>query len=274
MPDLYTDHGDDYWDSYGIYGPGLPSVIVPPSPVSPYTAPYSPPAATMPPPPVYTPPDSQYLPPATPPTSPSFPQAGPVQTAPVVAAVAVIGFGWLVGRLGLIMGGSIWGALKIAGRAGAIRWNSLPTWIKTALAGAGIVAGTDIVLDEFDVGPDQPGGGLSPFLPSPGEDVGAVGSTIDSRQVVRRWTANGTVFVRLADGMSGAMKRDGTWKFWRPKKPTVLFAGGASDLRTLLKADGIVNNQIKRLKKVINRRHPTRRRSQCSTCGRVACICK
>lgn len=98
-----------------------------------------------------------------------------------------------------------------------------------------------------------------PDLVNPTAIVGGGGDQTHPGQVVKSWTANGTPFVRLADGKMGARKKDGVWKYWRPKKPIVLFAGGSSNLNTLLKADRAADKQLKRLEKAIRRRNPVRR---------------
>lgn len=81
-------------------------------------------------------------------------------------------------------------------------------------------------------------------------------------QVVKQWTANGVQMVRLSDGRMGAFsKKRGAWKYWRPKKPIVLYSGGSSDLNTLLKADRAAERQLRKLKKVMDRRFPRRQRT-------------
>ena len=64
-------------------------------------------------------------------------------------------------------------------------------------------------------------------------------------------TPNGT--------MNGVKKKDGSYRYWRPKKPIVLMPGGASDLRTLIRADKAVDRQLRSVKKIIDRRYPRRR---------------
>lgn len=122
----------------------------------------------------------------------------------------------------------------------------------------GLTAAAEIIIPEgaFD---------LFDFTPSGGFQLGAGlgGGNLDGVDVVKRWEANGTPFVRLADGRMGARRKDGVWRFWRPKKPIVLYRGGAGDLRTLLKADTAVSAQLKKLEKSMRRRgiiKPTPRR--------------
>lgn len=128
-------------------------------------------------------------------------------------------------------------------------------------AAAAVFGGLSIV-DSF-IEADIPGVPSLPGL-SPGTPEGLPG------QVVKSWTANGVPMARLADGrMAAYSKKRGTWKLWRPKKPIVIYASGSSDLRTLLRADKSVDNQLRRVKKVIDRRYPrrtqTRRRTEPQT---------
>lgn len=93
--------------------------------------------------------------------------------------------------------------------------------------------------------------------------IGGGGSGGHPGQVVKEWTANGVQFVRLSDGRMGAFSsKRGTWKYWRPKKPIVLYSGGSSSLNTLLRADRAAERQLRRLKKAIDRRFPSRPRSR------------
>jgi hypothetical protein len=122
------------------------------------------------------------------------------------------------------------------------------------LQAAGIVGGAIAVVETLtDI---IPGTGTGVF---PNPDGGG-GSSIHPGQVVKSWEANGVDFVRLADGRIGAYsKKRGSWKYWRPKKPIVMYSGGSSNLKTLLKADKAAEKQLRRLKKAIDRRFPSRR---------------
>lgn len=95
---------------------------------------------------------------------------------------------------------------------------------------------------------------------NPSVGGGASGQAMHPAPVVKEWTANGTPFVRLQNGIMGARKKTGVWRYWRPKKPIVMYRGGSSDLRTLLRADAAVDRQLKKLAKAIKRREPTPRR--------------
>ena len=79
--------------------------------------------------------------------------------------------------------------------------------------------------------------------------------------VVGSWTANGVTFYRLADGRLAVQNKRGRWKVWRPKKPIVLYASGAKDLNTMLRADRALNTQAKKIAAVLNRRAKPRQRA-------------
>jgi len=79
--------------------------------------------------------------------------------------------------------------------------------------------------------------------------------------VVRSWTANGIPFYTLSDGWTWVRRLNGTWKRFKYAKPTVIYGGGAGDLRTLLRASGIVNRQLGRLSKAINKARPPAKRA-------------
>lgn len=137
--------------------------------------------------------------------------------------------------------------------------------LQRVMTAVGVAEGVDILLpwDLPGLSDLIPGGGgiqIGPASPAGGGAPGAHPGT-----VTKTWTANGVPFVRLDDGRLGAYSsRRGSWKYWRPKKPIILYAGGSSDLRTLLKADRAAERQLRRLKKAVDRRFPTRRRSRAS----------
>jgi hypothetical protein len=182
---------------------------------------------------------------------------------PTVASAGLgIGIAFAGRALRLILGGG-------GGRLTAATWNSLPSLVRTALTQVGIGVGAMIAFNgdiPFITLPGQGDGtdtivpviGPSPLLPvmpgsSPLEAVGVVGS----------WVANGVTFYRLADGKLAVQNKKGRWKVWRPKKPIVLYADGASNLKTMLRADKALNKQAKKIAAMLNRRAPrTRKTSQ------------
>lgn len=144
-------------------------------------------------------------------------------------------------------------AVRTVGGAVYVVWsnasqNRIVQAVWRGLQIAGIIAVPITILDAYP-GVDIPG-----FLPE---------GTNHPGQVVKSWTANGVDMVRLADGRMGAYsKKRMAWRYWRPKKPIVLYAGGSSNLNTLLKADKASERQLRRLKKAIDRRFPSKPRSR------------
>jgi len=132
-----------------------------------------------------------------------------------------------------------------------VLWTQLPTWLRSALALIG-VSGATIVVDEAFEGPRLPDiqvGGPLAAIGQPGS--GVIGS----------WQANGVTFYRLSDGKLAVQNKRGRWKVWRPKKPIVIYASGATDLKTMLRADAALNKQAKKIAAMLNRRAPKSRKS-------------
>jgi hypothetical protein len=170
----------------------------------------------------------------------------------------------IAGRaLKLIVGGG-------GGRLTASIWNSLPRLVQTALTQAGIYAGAMIAFNgdiPFITLPGQGPAEVTPFIgpmplgPQVDIQVGSP-SPLQQVQVVGSWVANGVTFYRLADGKLAVQNKKGRWKVWRPKKPIVLYADGASNLKTMLRADKALNKQAKKIASMLNRRAPKRRSSK------------
>jgi len=136
----------------------------------------------------------------------------------------------------------------------AAQWSRLPGWVQTALTSAGVVVGADLIFDDDESA--IPGGGKMDMIPGAGSWPAQVG-------VLGTWQANGVTFYRLTNGYFAVQNKSGRWKTWKPKKPIVLYAGGASNLRTLLKADNAVDRQLKKLDKALRRRRPKTRVVKC-----------
>ena len=113
--------------------------------------------------------------------------------------------------------------------------------------------------DSADLENGAPGTGLVPRVP--GTIVPGGHEHIGGEVIVGSWTANGVTFYRLSSGKLAVQRKNGTVRIWRPKKPIVIFSGGAGNLRTMLRADKALDSQAKRLKKFLARRAPSRRRS-------------
>jgi len=152
-------------------------------------------------------------------------------------------------------------AMGGARRITAAHWNRLPGWAQSLLAGVGLGIGIDLAMDipgvpgESILLPGSGGGGPDMHFGQHMTD-GHLGVTI-----IGGWTANGVQFYRLSDGKLAVQNKHGRWKVWRPKKPIVLMPGGATNLKTLLKADAMLNRQAKRIANMLNRRAPRPKRS-------------
>jgi len=211
-----------------------------------------------------------------------FPQGAPVSTiGPVAPGTTTDEFGEpvlggalaIAGRaLRLIMGGG-------GGRLTAAIWNSLPGIVRTALTQIGIGAGAMIAFN-----------GDIPFITLPGQNSATAAAPFDPTQegagsflesadgsdasminphafssgdhapaaahIVGSWVANGVTFYRLIDGKIAVQNKKGRWKVWKPRKPIVLYADGASNLKTMLRADKALNKQSKKIAAMLNRRSP------------------
>jgi len=178
-------------------------------------------------------------------------------------AIATAG---MAGRtLRLILGGG-------GGRLTLAIWNSLPSIVRTALTQLGIGIGAMVAFNGDIPFITLPGQGSSlpavPFgpLPPPVDiQVGGEGHVMHGAAIVGSWNTNpsnpsmGVTFYRLADGKLAVQNKKGRWKVWKPKKPIVLYAAGASNLKTMLKADKALNKQAKRIAAMLNRRAPRKR---------------
>jgi len=172
----------------------------------------------------------------------------------------------MAGRaLKIILGGG-------GGRLTAATWNSLPAFVRTVLVQAGIGIGAMIAFNgdiPFITLPGQ-GNGLeradgsdaSLIEPFAAIDIQVGRNPLQPVQVVGTWVANGVTFYRLADGKLAVQNKRGRWKVWRPKRPIVLYADGASSLKTMLRADKALNKQAKKIAAMLNRRAPRRKTSK------------
>jgi hypothetical protein len=183
---------------------------------------------------------------------------------PVVAGT----YAAIAGRaLKQIMGGG-------GGRLTSTVWNSLPSLVRTSLTQLGLGVGAMVAFNgdiPFITLPGQGesnGPNLVPFGPPVPPATGAVDIQIGGIQgvsIIGSWNTNpsnpsqGVTFYRLSDGKLAVQNKKGRWKVWKPKKPIVLYANGASDLKTMLRADKALNRQAKRIAAMLNRRAPRRR---------------
>lgn len=183
------------------------------------------------------------------------PTRGPVG-GPAGGLPVIFGAGALLARfLPGVMGGTFRTFLAPFTRGTTIVWSQIPSWLRQALGAIGITTAIDILVDLPGPGIRDiiPGGGNGAFpeFHGPGGHPGIV--------IVGGWVANGVQFYRLSDGKLAVQNKLGRWKVWRPKKPIVIMPTGAGDLRTLLRADKVLNTQAKRIASMLNRRASPRR---------------
>lgn len=178
----------------------------------------------------------------------------------------------IAGRaLKIILGGG-------GGRILAATWNSLPSIARSALTQVGIGVGALIAFNgdiPFITLPGQGGGfdasqeGASIMPTSPQVDIQIGGHlpTSLNAHIVGSWNTNknnpadGVTFYRLSNGWLAVQKKNGSWKTWKPKRPIVLYADGASNLKTMLRADKALSKQAKKLAAMLNRRAPKPRKT-------------
>jgi len=154
-----------------------------------------------------------------------------------------------------------WLASQVGGAR--LAFAALPWWLRQALQGMGITAGVIAVDAGLEAGglPSLPGD--LPFVGPPQAPDIQIGppSPMQGVQVVGTWVANGVKFYRLADGKLAVQNKRGRWKVWRPKRPIVLYADGASNLKTMLRADKALTKQAKKIAAMLNRRAPRPRKA-------------
>lgn len=176
--------------------------------------------------------------------------AGPVGALPVLLPI-----GGLIARMaGTVAARSTTFVRGTFASGARITWSSLPGWLQTAIVAVGGAVGIDLLMDlpGNDFLPEIFGGGVGQH---PIEGIaGHPGA-----HIIGQWVANGVTFYRLADGRLAVQNKKGRWKVWRPKKPIVLMPTGAGDLRTLLRADAVLNKQSKKIAAMLNRRVGTRK---------------
>ncbi len=123
-------------------------------------------------------------------------------------------------------------------------WEKLPNELKAALGVLGLGVGAYLIYDLVTGGEE----GASQVPPG----------------FVRAWVANGTQFYRDARGTLGCMNKKGRWKQWHPKRPIVLYPGGAGNLRTMLRADEYNARMLTKIKRGL-RRHGLLREAKPAT---------
>jgi len=171
----------------------------------------------------------------------------------------------IAGRaLRLILGGG-------GGRLTLAIWNSLPNLVRIALTQVGIGVGAMIAFNGDipfitlrDSGPQE----FSPaVIPQVDIQIGGPIPTQLGVSVIGSWNTNrknpaeGVTFYRLSNGWLAVQNKKGRWKTWKPKKPIVLYADGASNIKMMLRADRALARQAKKIATMLNRRAPRKKSS-------------
>lgn len=127
-------------------------------------------------------------------------------------------------------------------------------------------------LGEFFIPDDllpTPSGGIGDLIPFTG--MSGPPEAPHPASVVRSWNtmpanpALGVWFVELANGQYGAMKKNGSWSYWRPRKNVPVTSSGANSIQNFVKADRYLNRQAKKIQRALNRRAPATRRRRSET---------
>jgi len=155
-----------------------------------------------------------------------------------------------------------------------LRFAQIPGWLRAAMSAAGIAGAVDLFI------PDDLIGNVGQALNLPGQ--GAAGRWANSPYgaPTKEWqTVNNGVTIYFASfttpsggTMNGVIRKDGSYRYWRPKKPIVLTSSGASDLRTLIKANTVIEKQLRQVKKIVDKRFPPRRAPRRRTGGSTTII--
>ena len=180
----------------------------------------------------------------------------PTSTAGAPAGVSQVGLIALALRTLLAMVGR-------GGRVTRLAYSRLATWQKFVLQAAGVVIGTILSNELVDglMGGDGddpvsqvqlPAGATGNLPVSPGAHMDIPGVHLGAH-IIGSWNTNpdnpenGVTFYRLSDGKLAVQNKKGRWKIWRPKRPIVLFADGAGDLKTMLRAEKALARQAKQI---------------------------
>jgi len=210
-----------------------------------------------------------------------------VEVGPVAPGTTTDEFGVPVAGTALAIAGR---ALKIilgggGGRIVAATWNSLPSIARSALTQIGIGVGALIAFNgdiPFITLPGQGDTSVAPFIGpvmplANGVDI-QIGAHLPSSlgaHVVGSWNTNpknpaeGVTFYRLSNGWLAVQKKNGSWKTWKPKRPIVIYADGASNLKTMLRADKALTKQAKKLATMLNKRAPRKKSSPAALKGPI-----
>ena len=145
-----------------------------------------------------------------------------------------------------------YGPVLFARTTGGVRmvygaWNKVPLEVRAALTAVGLHEAYDEVIqgDEQDVAELVGGDGraLAKIMNLPA--VEGLPSGVGQVTVVKTWVAGGVPFWRLSNGVIVVQKLDGTVRWYRPKRPAVLYAGSGNTRRSIRKAVAILKQEYK-----------------------------
>lgn len=111
---------------------------------------------------------------------------------------------------------------------------------------------------EFFIGDD--------LIPDFVEDVVSALNPFDNvthpAPVAKSWNnrLTGLQGVKLQDGQLGAEKADGTWTYWRPKKPVAVLYSSGNSPREIIRASKSLKRQSKQMGEVYKMFHPPRQK--------------
>lgn len=182
----------------------------------------------------------------------------PVNLPPAGGAFVGVALEELASRLPSVVIGII--------RAVGGRWASMPGWVRTILITLGVTEGTDIIVGNDGGGSNLPalpggGGGMAPTNPwaSNGEQL------IDPMHglIVNKWQAGVIPMVHFQDGYMAAWSPSkGRWTYWKPRKPIVMYADGASSPQEAARAFRALKHQAKQLKPLVDQFYKRRTRRE------------
>lgn len=129
-----------------------------------------------------------------------------------------------------------------------VLWEALPDWLQKGLIILGIIA---VVIVLIRTGILGAAAGAAAGMAGRAVAGGVVASALHGSPV-KTWL-NGSM-AKFANGTLGARKKDGSWTYWRPKRPIVLMPGKRMSLGQLLRADAYLDRETRRLAKLLRRR--------------------
>lgn len=221
--------------------------------------------------------------PGVPPYGSDIPGAGSsFDFSPSPRAVPALGFGAITLALPFLRGlpamsGQAVQWFQRMGTRSPIPWSSLPPWLQGGLKLAGITEFFDVItpwvdlaspsdiVDIFRNGNGQGAVMIEQFQPNARGNLKKTAippnsAFLDGSMVTAVWFANFILNAKLSDGRMAVRAEDGVWKFWRPRKPIVIFPGRVPNNTTLLRASKVIRKQMSAIEKEARKWKPSQRR--------------